>query len=67
MDYLGGRTCRQGDLLKFNLLTKEKTKIQGFPGDLEDSLGGFGDNTGKFEVLLDPDFNNNKYNTRKIK
>jgi glucose/arabinose dehydrogenase len=52
---------KEGDLLKFNLLTKEKTKIQGFPGDLEDSLGGFGDNTGKFEVLLDPDFNNNKY------
>lgn len=52
---------KEGDLLKFNLLTKEKTKIQGFPSDLEDSLGGFGDNTGKFEVLLDPDFKNNKY------
>lgn len=52
---------KEGSLLKFNLLTKEKTKIQGFPTDLEDSLGGFGDNTGKFEVLLDPDFKNNKY------
>ena len=26
-----------------------------------DSLIGFGDNTGKFEVLLDPDFRNNKF------
>lgn len=52
---------KEGDLLKFNLLTKQKTKIQGFPTDLEDSLGGFGDNTGKFEVLLDPDFKNNKF------
>jgi aldose sugar dehydrogenase len=52
---------KEGDLVKFNLLTKEKTRIQGFPTDLEDSLGGFGDNTGKFEVLLDPDFKNNKF------
>ena len=52
---------KEGDLARFNLLKKEKTKIQGFPTDLEDSLGGFGDNTGKFEVLLDPDFKNNKY------
>jgi glucose/arabinose dehydrogenase len=52
---------KEGDLVKFHLSTKEKTRIQGFPADLEDSLGGFGDNTGKFEVLLDPDFKNNKY------
>lgn len=52
---------KEGDLVKFNLLKKEKTIIKGFPADLEDSLGGFGDNTGKFEVLLDPDFKNNKY------
>jgi glucose/arabinose dehydrogenase len=52
---------KEGDLIKFNLSKKEKTTIQGFPADLEDSLGGFGDNTGKFEVLLDPDFKNNKY------
>jgi aldose sugar dehydrogenase len=52
---------KEGDLARFNLLKKEKTKIQGFPTDLEDSLGGFGDNTGKFEVLLDPDFKRNKY------
>jgi len=52
---------KEGDLIKFNLTNKEKIKIQGFPADLEDSLGGFGDNTGKFEVLLDPDFKSNKY------
>ncbi|HKO81967.1 MAG TPA: PQQ-dependent sugar dehydrogenase [Chitinophagaceae bacterium] len=52
---------KEGDLVKYNLSKKEKTRIQGFPVDLEDSLGGFGDNTGKFEVLLDPDFKNNKY------
>jgi aldose sugar dehydrogenase len=52
---------KEGDLVKFNLTKKEKIKIEGFPTDLEDSLGGFGDNTGKFEVLLDPDFKNNKY------
>ena len=47
---------KEGDLVLVNLLKKEKTRIQGFPSDMEDSLGGFGDNTGKFEVLLDPDF-----------
>jgi len=52
---------KEGDLVKFNLLKKEKTRIQGYPSDLEDSLGGFGDNTGKFEILPDPDFKNNKY------
>lgn len=52
---------KEGDLVKFNFLKKEKNKIQGFPSDMEDSLGGFGDNTGKFEVLLDPDFSKNKY------
>ena len=52
---------KEGDLVRFNLLKKEKTRIFGFPADLEDSLGGFGDNTGKFEVLLHPDFKNNKY------
>jgi aldose sugar dehydrogenase len=52
---------KEGDLILLNLITKERKKIQGFPTDLEDSLGGFGDNTGKFEVLLDPDFKNNKF------
>lgn len=49
---------KEGDLVKVNLLKNERIKIQGFPTDLEDSLG---DNTGKFEVLLDPDFKNNKF------
>lgn len=54
---------KEADLIKFNLLKKEKTIIQGFPADMADSIGFFhaGDNTGKFEVLLDPDFKNNKY------
>ena len=52
---------KEGDLVRYNLLKKEKTSVRGFPVDLEDSLGGFGDNTGRFEVLLDPDFKNNKY------
>jgi aldose sugar dehydrogenase len=52
---------KEGDLVRVDLMKKEKIKVQGFPIDLEDSLTGFGDNTGKFEVLLDPDFKNNKY------
>ena len=52
---------KEGDLVLLNLVTKERKKIQGFPTDLEDSLGSFGDNTGKFEVLLDPDFKNTQY------
>lgn len=52
---------KNGDLVKVNLLKKEKVKIEGFPSDMEDSFIGVGDNTGKFEILLDPDFSNNKY------
>lgn len=52
---------KEGDLIRYNLLSKERFIIKNFPKDLEDSLGGFGDNTGKFEVLLDPDFQKNKY------
>lgn len=52
---------KEGDLVLLNLVTKERKNLQGFPTDLEDSLGSFGDNTGKFEVLLDPNFKNNKY------
>ncbi len=52
---------KEGDLVRFDLMKKEKFKIQGYPTDLEDSLGGFGDNTGKFEVLIDPDFKTNKF------
>jgi glucose/arabinose dehydrogenase len=52
---------KEGELAKFNLPKKERTNIKGFPADIEDSLGGFGDNTGKFGILLHPDFKNNKY------
>jgi aldose sugar dehydrogenase len=52
---------KEGDLVRFDLKKKEKIKINGFPTDLEDSLSGFGDNTGKFEVLLDPEFKENKF------
>jgi len=52
---------KEGDLVKVNLQKKEKVRIEGFPTDMADSLTGFGDNTGKFEILLDPDFSNNKY------
>ncbi|MFC3563575.1 PQQ-dependent sugar dehydrogenase [Pedobacter jamesrossensis] len=52
---------KEGNLLKVNLLNKEKKKIQGFPADMDESSIGFGDNTGKFEVVLDPFFNINKY------
>ena len=52
---------KDGDLVKVNLLTKEKTRIEGFPSDMADDLIGFGDNTGKFEILLDPDFSKNQY------
>lgn len=52
---------KEGDLVKVNLQKKEKVRIEGFPADMADSLTGFGDNTGKFEILLDPDFSNNKY------
>lgn len=52
---------KEGDLVKVNLTNKERIKIQGFPTDLEDSLSSFGDNTGKFEVLLHPNFKTNKF------
>ena len=52
---------KDGDLVKINLASKEKIKITGFPADMSDSLIGFGDNTGRFEVVLDPDFNKTKF------
>jgi aldose sugar dehydrogenase len=49
---------KEGDLLRVNLTTRERTKIAGFPADMADSVGamGRGDNTGKFDLVLDPDF-----------
>lgn len=52
---------KEGNLLKVNLRTKVKTSIKGYPSDIVTTLGGFGDNAGKFEVLLDPQFAQNKY------
>jgi len=54
---------KEGDLIKVNLLNKERTSITGFPADIADSIEFYnpGDNTGKFEILLDPDFSKNKY------
>lgn len=52
---------KEGALVKVDLLKKERKTIAGYHADVEDSLGGFGDNTGKFEVLTDPDFKNNQY------
>ncbi|MEJ1238342.1 PQQ-dependent sugar dehydrogenase [Chryseolinea sp. T2] len=53
---------KEGDLIKVNLLSKERIRINGFPSDMADSIAFYhpGDNTGKFEVLLDPDFTKNK-------
>jgi glucose/arabinose dehydrogenase len=54
---------KEGDLLKVNLLNKGRTKISGFPTDMADSIAFYhpGDNTGKFEILLDPEFAKNKF------
>ncbi len=54
---------KDGDLVKVNLVSKEKNSIQGFPKDLTDSIRVVwrGDNSGIFEVLLDPDFNENNH------
>lgn len=54
---------KDGNLVKVNLISKEKGIIKGFPGDLTDSIRMItgGDNSGIFEVLLDPDFSNNKH------
>ena len=54
---------KEGDLVKVNLATKQKVKIKGFPDDVADQIGAVhrGDNAGIFEVLIDPDYNQNKF------
>ncbi|MDQ3712717.1 MAG: PQQ-dependent sugar dehydrogenase, partial [Acidobacteriota bacterium] len=54
---------KEGDLVKVNLATKQKVKIKGFPEDVADNIGSVhrGDNAGIFEVLIDPDYNQNKF------
>jgi aldose sugar dehydrogenase len=53
---------KEGDLLRVDLRTQSRTRIAGFPSDMADSVGAFGrgDNTGKFDVLLDPAFPTNR-------
>lgn len=54
---------KEGDLLRVDLTTKSRTRIAGFPSDIADSVGayGFGDNSGKFDVVLDPAFPSNRF------
>jgi glucose/arabinose dehydrogenase len=54
---------KEGDLVKYDLVKKVKTTIKGFPTDMADSIAYYhpGDNTGKFEVILDPGFKQNKF------
>lgn len=54
---------KDGNLLRINLNSKEKRIIKGFPTDLTDSIRTihFGDNSGIFEVLIDPDFISNNW------
>ena len=55
-------TEKEGSLLKINLISKQKQVIKGFPTDLTDSIGVSykADNSGIFDVVLDPDFDKNK-------
>ena len=55
-------TEKNRDLVHINLTTLERNIITGFPKDLTDSIGVLkrGDNSGIFEVVLDPDFENNQ-------
>ncbi|MFK7925557.1 MAG: PQQ-dependent sugar dehydrogenase [Bacteroidia bacterium] len=54
---------KDGNLLRVNLQSKEKTIIKGLPADLVDSIRVRyrGDNSGLFEVRLHPDFAENQY------
>ncbi len=54
---------KDGDVLRINLKTKQKTIVKNFPNDMADSIivKKQGNNTGKFEILLDPNFKQNKY------
>ncbi|MDY8137150.1 PQQ-dependent sugar dehydrogenase [Aquimarina sp. 2201CG5-10] len=54
---------KDGDLIKVNLLSKKKKVIKGFPRDLTDSIRVVwrGDNSGIYEVVTDPDFQNNNF------
>ncbi|WP_109301851.1 PQQ-dependent sugar dehydrogenase [Aquimarina sp. AU474] len=55
-------TEKDGELLQVNLRSKKKHIIKGFPRDLTDSIRVVwrGDNSGIFEVVLDPKFHENR-------
>ncbi|TAI47425.1 PQQ-dependent sugar dehydrogenase [Flagellimonas allohymeniacidonis] len=56
-------TEKDGTLLKVNLKSKIRTVVKGFPEDLTDSIRAYnlGDNSGIFEVLLDPQHEKNQW------
>jgi aldose sugar dehydrogenase len=52
---------KEGALLRVNLRSKQRVPVKGFPGDAASvPQPGAGDNTGKFDVLLDPEFARNR-------
>lgn len=53
-------TEKEGTLVKINLVSKTKLTIQGFPADTAKARDR-GDNTGIFDVVIDPQFDKNKY------
>ena len=55
-------TEKNGAMVKVNLISKTKEVIRGFPADLTDSIGAVqvGDNSGIFEVVKHPDFEENR-------
>jgi aldose sugar dehydrogenase len=50
---------KEGDLLRVDLSTRARARIAGFPSDLARSVDR-GDNTGRFDVVLDPAFASNR-------
>jgi len=56
-------TEKNGNLVQANLKTKQRSVISGFPSDLVDSIGevDFRDNSGIFEVVLHPKFDDNNF------
>lgn len=52
---------KEGALLRANLRTRARTPVRGYPRDVASiPQAGSGDNTGKFDVALDPDFARNQ-------
>lgn len=53
---------KEGALVRLDLRTGRAQPIRGFPRDMADSVGAFGagDNTGKFDVVIDPAFATNR-------